>query len=49
MDEGLYLSLKEKLEMSKKILSDFRENTSIDTIVREYESRISELLKHKDK
>ena len=45
--EELCHNLKEKLAMAKCIANDFRENTSICTIIREYEARLKELEKKK--
>lgn len=37
--------VKTKLQAARAIASDFRKNTSLDTIIREYESRIKEIEK----
>lgn len=45
MVQGEYIRIKAKLAVAKDISEDFRPNTSLDTIIREYESR----LKHMEK
>jgi hypothetical protein len=44
-----YMRLKAKLAVAKDILGDFRENTSLGTIIKDYESRIKEIEKLEDK
>ena len=36
------MTIKEKLEAAREILNEFRPNTSLDTIIRDYESRIKD-------
>jgi hypothetical protein len=38
-----------KLRVAREISEDFRENTSLGTIVREYEARVKELKKQIDR
>lgn len=40
-----YILLNGKLANAKDIAKDFRGNTSLDTIIRDYESRIKEIEK----
>lgn len=44
MNDNLH-RLRAKLAVAKDIAEDFRTNTSLDTIIREYESRIKEIEK----
>ena len=44
-----YLRLKAKLAVARDIAEDFRENTSLRTIIKEYEARIKELDKQQEK
>ena len=39
------IRLKAKLAVAKDIAKDFRGNTSLDTIIKDYESRIKEIEK----
>ena len=45
MTNSDYLRTKAKLAVAKDIAEDFRLNTSLDTIIREYEARIREMEK----
>ena len=44
-----YIKLQAKLAVARDIAEDFRENTSLRTIIKEYEARIKELDKQREK
>ena len=45
VDEFKHVTLETKLDAAKAIAGDFRPNTSLGTIIREYESRVKEIEK----
>ena len=48
MTDSEYLRVRVKLSIAKDIAKDFRENTSLRTIIKEYEARVKEFEKKKD-
>lgn len=48
-DYGELVRVETKLRVAREIAEDFRENTSLGTIVREYEAREKELKKQIDR
>ena len=46
MTDSDYLRVKVKLSIAKDIAKDFRENTSLRTIINEYEARVKEFEKN---